>query len=109
MQKLLSRHKAELSAAQQAAADEARRHLDTYVAQNEAAVRQLKERMAREAEEAVEKERASAGVRLREVSERYEQQLQVRRGWRRCEGGTVAGCGARLWGHPGCGLRAVVA
>ncbi|KAG2454006.1 hypothetical protein HYH02_001049 [Chlamydomonas schloesseri] len=79
VQKLLARHKAELSAAQQAAADEARRHLDTYVAQNEAAVRQLKERMAREAEEAVEKERASAGVRLREVSERYEQQLQTQR------------------------------
>ncbi|KAG2432445.1 hypothetical protein HXX76_008791 [Chlamydomonas incerta] len=79
VQKLLSRHKAELSAAQQAAADEARRHLDNYVAQNEAAVRQLKERMAREAEEAVEKERGSAGLRLREVSERYEQQLQTQR------------------------------
>ncbi|GLC34800.1 hypothetical protein PLESTM_000241500 [Pleodorina starrii] len=79
VQKLLARHRAELSAAQQAAADEARRHLDTYVAQNEAAVRQLKERMSREAEEAVEKERAAAATRLREVSERYEQQLQTQR------------------------------
>ncbi len=41
VQKLLSRHKAELAAVQQAAADEARRHLDTYVAQNELAVRQV--------------------------------------------------------------------
>lgn len=38
---------------------------------------QLKERLGREAEEAVEKERAAAATRLREVSERYEQQLQV--------------------------------
>ncbi|GFR47914.1 hypothetical protein Agub_g9714 [Astrephomene gubernaculifera] len=79
VQKLLARHKAELAAAQQAAADEARRHLDSYVAQNEVAVRQLKERMARELEEAVEKERSAAATRLREVSERYEQQLQTQR------------------------------
>lgn len=79
VQKLLSRHKAELAAVQQAAAEEARRHLDTYVAQNELAVRQLKERLGREAEEAVEKERAAAATRLREVSERYEQQLQTQR------------------------------
>ncbi|GIL49463.1 hypothetical protein Vafri_5793 [Volvox africanus] len=79
VQKLLARHRAELSAAQKAAADEAKRHLDTYVAQNEAAVRQLKERMSCEAEEAVEKERAAASTRLREVSERYEQQLQTQR------------------------------
>lgn len=38
---------------------------------------QLKERMSRELEEAVEKERAAVATRLREVSERYEQQLQV--------------------------------
>ncbi|GIM00334.1 hypothetical protein Vretimale_5477 [Volvox reticuliferus] len=79
VQKLLARHRAELSAAQKAAADEAKRHLDTYVAQNEAAVRQLKERMSREAEEAVEKERTAAANRLREVTERYEQQLQTQR------------------------------
>ncbi|GLI64721.1 hypothetical protein VaNZ11_008065 [Volvox africanus] len=79
VKKLLARHRAELSAAQKAAADEAKRHLDTYVAQNEAAVRQLKERMSCEAEEAVEKERAAAATRQREVSERYEQQLQTQR------------------------------
>ncbi|KXZ53290.1 hypothetical protein GPECTOR_7g1184 [Gonium pectorale] len=79
VQKLLARHRAELSAAQQAAAEEARRHLDNYVAQNEVAVRQLKERMARENEEAVEKERTAAATRLREVSERYEQQMQTQR------------------------------
>ncbi|KAG2485000.1 hypothetical protein HYH03_016204 [Edaphochlamys debaryana] len=79
VQKLLARHRAELTAAQQAAADEARRHLDAYVQQNEAAVRQLKERMQRETEQAVEREREAASTRLREVSERYEQQLQTQR------------------------------
>lgn len=47
VQKLLARHKAELSAAQQAAADEARRALDVVGAQHELATRQLKERLAK--------------------------------------------------------------
>lgn len=42
-------------------------------------VLQLKERLQHELEEAVEKERAAAGGRLREASERYEQQAQAQR------------------------------
>lgn len=79
VQKLLARHKAELSAVQQAASDEARKQLDAYITQNELAVRQLKERLSYEAEQAVEKERGAGAARLREVSERYEQQLQTQR------------------------------
>ena len=40
---------------------------------------QLKERLSYEAEQAVEKERGAGAARLREVSERYEQQLQTQR------------------------------
>lgn len=47
VQKLLARHKAELAAVQGAAAEEARRQLDAYVAQSELATRQLRERLAK--------------------------------------------------------------
>ncbi len=40
---------------------------------------QLKDKLGREAEEALERERVAAAGRSRELSERYEQQLQVRR------------------------------
>lgn len=45
VQKLLTRHKAELLAAQQAAAEESRRQLDVLTAEHQVAVRQLKDRL----------------------------------------------------------------
>jgi hypothetical protein len=47
VQKLLTKHKAEIQAVQQAAAEETRRLLDVAGAQHELALRQLKERLAK--------------------------------------------------------------
>lgn len=47
VQKLLSKHRSDLSAAQQSAGEEARRQLDAYIVQNELALRQIKERLAK--------------------------------------------------------------
>lgn len=47
VQKLLAKHKAEIQAVQQAAAEDTRRLLDVAGAQHELAVRQLKERLAK--------------------------------------------------------------
>ncbi|GAX81176.1 hypothetical protein CEUSTIGMA_g8609.t1 [Chlamydomonas eustigma] len=79
VQKLLTRHKAELLAGQQAAADEARRQLEAVAAQHEVIMRQQRDKMLRDQEDAVDRERQAAQGRLREASERYEQQLQTQR------------------------------
>lgn len=53
VQKLLSKHKAELAAVQQACTTESSRQLDTQKAQHELVLRQLKEKMAQVCVDAV--------------------------------------------------------
>ncbi|KAJ9534350.1 hypothetical protein QJQ45_016047, partial [Haematococcus lacustris] len=79
VQKLLAKHKNELTAVQAVAKEDSRKQLDAAAAQQEMALRQLKERMLKEQEEAVERERAAGATRLREMSERYEQQAAMQR------------------------------
>lgn len=79
VQKLLARHKSEVQAAQEAAHEETKKQLDGLTHQHEAATRILRDRLIKEQEDAVEKERQSGQQRLREASERYEQQLQTQR------------------------------
>jgi 5-azacytidine-induced protein 1 len=64
---------------QEQAAESTRKQLNAQSAQHEAASRQLKERLLREQEDALDRERVASQNRLREASERYEQQLQSQR------------------------------
>ena len=79
VQKLLARHKAEVQSTQDAAYEDTKKQIDALSHQHEASIKILRDRMIKEQEDAVEKERQSGQQRLREASERYEQQLQTQR------------------------------
>eukprot|EP00798_Chlamydomonas_sp_ICE-L_P006342 gene6342-2967_t len=69
VQKLLARHKSEIQAAQQAAGEEARRQLDNINATHEVALKVLRDKMLKEQEDVVERERVAAQTQLPEEQE----------------------------------------
>eukprot|EP00967_Tisochrysis_lutea_P087431 scaffold123650_cov15-Tisochrysis_lutea.AAC.1 len=68
-----------MTALQNAGIEDTRRALESAAAQHEVALKALKDKMLKEQEEAVEREHAAGLVKLREASERYEQQLTMQR------------------------------
>ncbi|KAL0047405.1 hypothetical protein WJX82_002558 [Trebouxia sp. C0006] len=79
IQRLIAQHKAELQSERDKAQDHTRVQLDDVTGQNEKYARQLRDRLLREQDLAVERERAAAQDRLREAAERYEGQMQSQR------------------------------
>ncbi|DBA83689.1 TPA: hypothetical protein ACH3X1_006232 [Trebouxia sp. C0004] len=79
IQRLIAKHKAELQSERVKAQDHTRLQLDDLTGQHETYARQLRDRLLREQDLAVERERAAAQDRLREAAERYEGQMQSQR------------------------------
>ncbi|KAA6419262.1 MAG: 5-azacytidine-induced 1 [Trebouxia sp. A1-2] len=79
IQRLIAKHKAELQSERDKAQDHTRLQLDDLTGQHETYARQLRDRLLREQDLAVERERAAAQDRLREAAERYEGQMQSQR------------------------------
>eukprot|EP00873_Tetraselmis_striata_P033440 jgi/Tetstr1/453704/TSEL_040660.t1 len=76
IQRLMAKHKVDLRKTEQKLGEEAQARLDAVARQHEDYVRQLRDRLLKEREDAVEKERIAAADRLRDVNERNEMQVQ---------------------------------
>lgn len=79
VERLIEKHKTELRRMEDANQEEVRRQREVLTEAHERAVTEVRERMLLERERAVERERELASVRLREQSERFDQQLQAQR------------------------------
>ena len=77
--KLMERHRAEVDRIEQANSDALKRQHADITAQHEAHIRQLRDRMAQEQADAVERERSMGAAKAREACERAEQQMQLGR------------------------------
>jgi len=79
IERLLSKHKAELRRMEEVNQQEVKRQREVLAEAHERSTSELRERLLLERERAVEREREMASVRLREQSERFDQQLQAQR------------------------------
>lgn len=75
----MERHRAEVDRIEQANSDALKRQHADITAQHEAHIRQLRDRMAQEHADAVERERSMGAAKAREACERAEQQMQLGR------------------------------
>ncbi|KAK3275882.1 hypothetical protein CYMTET_16011 [Cymbomonas tetramitiformis] len=79
IQRLVAKHKAETRRLEEKHADILKRQYDEQSQQQEQYSRQLRDRLLKEREDMVEKERLAGMARLREQAERYEAQAQAQR------------------------------
>ena len=79
VQRLVAKHKADVRRAEVRAREAAQAQLDAQAVEHESYVRQLRERLVRERDDLLEKERAGAAERLRDATARAEHAAEVAR------------------------------
>jgi len=79
IERLLSKHKKELQRMEEVNGLELKRQRDALAEAHERSMNEVRERMLHERDRAVEREREAASLRMREQSERFDQQLQAQR------------------------------
>uniref|UniRef100_A0A061RE31 5-azacytidine-induced protein 1 n=2 Tax=Tetraselmis sp. GSL018 TaxID=582737 RepID=A0A061RE31_9CHLO len=79
IQRLIAKHKADMRKLEQRLSEEAQSRVDAKSREHEEYARQLRDRLLKEREDTVEKERIAAAERVRDVNERHEMQQQQQR------------------------------